>query len=291
MAKIQYKIVQPIIHPHKLNGLKRNRDRDPSSYINTIFEQKERKRQLQEMIKNEKDTNRAIHDEIVGIEKFIEDYNLKSLKNHPSLERYAKGPSDFNSFLVGLSKLNDSIVTKESYIHDEGSMHIIKDRDGSLIEFFKEGFRINHGALKKYTNPMNTIVLESLEKGIFPQYLLNDYPNGCFFSAIDHRYLPDLSKKGNRISNEDRIFDPLPLPDNGELGKGEGKIKIRFPSGSEQIIRVNHSTTIESIYCILLENLGITGFDLYKTTSSEKLDHQSTVLDYRLFPRGMLYMK
>lgn len=246
--------------------------------------------ELRKKINSEKLKRIALEKQISEMKEFIEEYGLKDfVQNNPDCIEFLDGVKDLNEFTTQIAKLNNQVFGKSKRFYKEGNAIKTKDDTPIILELLHKGFKVNDGPFRKYSNPLNAKFLATLNKGIYAPELYDYGEEMRVIEVVSSINLPDtFISSGRKIKSQDddNVFEPLPDPN--PIGDGPGTIKLRFPSGAEQIIKVTKETTIREIISLLNSTIGFTNYSLTTTMSNTLLDEDVCINDIHLYPRGIL---
>ena len=252
--------------------------------------------ELRRSIIKEKSYGAELEQKISEIEQFIKEYGLYNYRdNHPECLQFINGVSDINKFRTQITLLNDKVHVHPQKLQlqqNGANIRRVIDVKPMKLELLANGFAINgdYENIRKYSNPLNAHFLYLLSVGTFPDEIRSEFPEGIRIDLVDSTKLPDQTAPGKKINSEsERALEPLTSPE--PLGEGNGMIKIRLPSGNEQLVRVKRDTKICEILELLDSTIGFAGYELFSTFSNDVIPQQTTIDDMKLFPKGMLNAK
>lgn len=249
--------------------------------------------ELRKKISNEKLKRIALEKQVNEMKDFINEYGLRNFtEKNPDCIEFLEGVKDIEAFTTQIQKLNAQVFGKSKKYYQDGNITKVADDDVITIELLSKGFIINDGQFRKYSNPLNAKLLSTLNKGQYSPELYEFGNEMKEIKLIDSTNLPDTYlASGRRIGGPENENVMESIPTSEPIGRGSGTIKLRFPSGAEQIIKVEKETTIGEIYALLSATLGFSSYYLSTAVSNDQLDLDKTVGELVLFPRGILLAK
>ena len=150
-----------------------------------------------------------------------------------------------------------------------------------------DGFTVNNGPFRPYDDKNNGMFFQDIIDGYFPGEFKNQYPDGVKFSVDDQRSLDIFAGTPRRLLESARSSRLEKL--NDELGEGDGKLKVKFPDGSDCIVNTQGEYKIRQIRRIIMNNFQIDDdFELISPPSPEFLNDDHSLLSLGLYPRGII---
>ncbi|CAH8451823.1 unnamed protein product [Dicrocoelium dendriticum] len=138
-----------------------------------------------------------------------------------------------------------------------------------LVKMWRDGFSLDNGPLRAYTDPSSFSFLDDIRSGRVPQELVRSGQGGLINVLLeDHHHeewhapppkVVPFSGKGNVLGHPvPRLVSELapaqisevisPLPDvQVDSSKPVTQLQIRLPDGGRLLVRLNHSHTISDI--------------------------------------------
>ncbi|XP_053323210.1 UBX domain-containing protein 2B [Spea bombifrons] len=233
---------------------------------------------------------------------------FKGAKEHGAIpaEEASKAYEDFvrpKSFTGGGYKLGDSSKMPSKYIFDDELFERRQDVQ-VLLKLWRNGFSLDDGELRSYTDPVNAQFLESVKRGEIPVELKR-MVHGCQISLDmedhqDQEYVkprlkfkafsgegqklgsltPEIISTPSSPEEENKTF----LNRDVELDEHEPttKIQIRLADGSRLVQRFNLSHRIMDVRQFIMQSrpdVAQTDFTLVTTFPSTELSDESQTLE------------
>ncbi|XP_073487764.1 UBX domain-containing protein 2B isoform X2 [Aquarana catesbeiana] len=234
---------------------------------------------------------------------------FKEAKEHGALtaeevsKSLEKNVLQAKSFTGGGYKLGDSAIKRSEYIHDDELFPRGPDVQ-ILLKLWSNGFSLDDGELRSYTDPVNAQVLESIKKGEIPAELQHLVHSGqVSLDMEDHQdqeYIkPRLkfkafSGEGKKLGSlTPEIISTPSSPEeehkpflNSEIELDEHvpttKIQIRLADGTRLIQRFNLSHRIMDVRQFITQSrseFAHTDFTLVTTFPNTELTDENQTLE------------
>ncbi|XP_029447198.1 UBX domain-containing protein 2B isoform X6 [Rhinatrema bivittatum] len=143
--------------------------------------------------------------------------------------RYSDDMNKAKSFSGGGYKLGDSSQSRSEYIYGEHHLEFTQDVQ-IVLKLWRNGFSLDDGELRSYTDPRNTQFLESIKKGLTPE-------------IVSTPSSPEEEHKS--FLNAEVVVDEL-VPTT--------KIQIRLADGSRLIQRFNLTHRIMDVRHFIIDS-------------------------------------
>lgn len=243
--------------------------------------------ELKKQLLLEKSKNAELESKIEEINEFIREYELDKLDTITNqLTDFIDGVKDIDGFRSSIEQLN-SMTSDGKTIENCGSINIVSDIKPLELCLESDGFTINGGTLRRYSNPLNALFLKCLNDKTLPTEIKEYFPKNTRIKLID-KTNKFTGKSHYTAPNDTNVFEPLTSPD--PIGEGDGMLKIRFNSGSEQLIKVNNDTILSSVLQLLHDTIGFHGYCL-QSPVNKQISLSISVEDAGLYPKGILLAK
>nr|XP_018908374.1 PREDICTED: NSFL1 cofactor p47-like [Bemisia tabaci] len=175
------------------------------------------------------------------------------------------------------------------------------------LKLWREGFSIDDGPIREYTNPENQDFLDAIKRGEVPQELVRNARGGEFhLNMEDHRFEDYVAPKpkvkafageghvlGNpspavvgttkvldekdRLANENQAKQTIPVDESSPTTS----IQIRLADGTRLVARLNHSHTVGDVrryITVARPHYEIQNFTLMTTFPSKELSDPSQTI-------------
>jgi hypothetical protein len=249
---------------------------------------------LQQRISEEQRQNEWLGRQISEMTDFLEDYGLHWVGGPgPQFATFPHGPVDMGLFNQRISDLNNLADSIHKTLVEKKGVTAIQDPPKQRLVLFDKGFTINDGELRPYADPKNGIFIQDIIDGFFPGEFQKRFPNGIKLSVEDRRDSDIFRGPARRLIETARgLRAEKPKEEvEEELGKGDGRIKIRLPAGGELVVNTEKGTKIRQIRRFVQRNLEMSDFELCAPPSVAPLDDAATVDSLKLYPRGIMSVK
>ena len=178
--------IPKILKPNLTKSIKNNNNNLNNLYI----DQKNILKDLKEELSLEKIKKEQLKLKIQEINQFIEEYNLKEMKNlQNSLSNYFFGPPNFENFKTNIDILNNNFYQNEIILQKNGNIMKIIDKKPLKLILYSNGFILDSNEFRFYYNPLDALIIQSFDNKIFPFELTKKYPNGIKIEIIDKSML------------------------------------------------------------------------------------------------------
>jgi hypothetical protein len=214
--------------------------------------------------------NGLLLEKITDMTNFLADYGLYWRGGAgPQFSAFPDGPRDMGAFQRRIRELNALA----------GSAPVFR------LAFHDEGFTVNDGELRKYGDPASGSFLRDIVDGFFPSEFRAKFPNGIKFQ-VDDRRTGELFQGRCR-----RLEDSAEAEKEENLGKGDGKLKVRMLEGGDLLLRIEPGTKVRAVRRIVQRKAGLEEFELSSPPSTLNLDDNATMASIGLYPRGVIAVK
>jgi hypothetical protein len=149
------------------------------------------------------------------------------------------------------------------------------------LTLHNEGFTVNDGALRKYSEPESGFFIQDIVDGFFPGEFRAKYPMGVKLEVNDRRNRDLFQGSARRLVEASKAV----------LGKGDGKLKVRVPDGSDMLVMIEPTTKVRQIRRIVQHQCRLDGFEFASPPSALDLDDNAKMSDLGLYPRGLIVVK
>ena len=248
--------------------------------------------ELRKLIITEKSKRAQLEQKLSEMEEFIREYGLLNFKqNHKAAMKFLNGVPDIDQFRTQIDILNSKVKVHPKTLQQSHFDRICRvvDVKPIKIELLKTGFYYDgEDSIRKYSNPLNAYFLYLLSVGQYPQQIKEQFPDGIKIKLVDSTAVPDLSSESFKTigSSSNSLLEPLPSP--YPLGEGDGTLKVKLPSGNEQIVRIQSSTTVKEILDLLESSIGFAGYRLFSPFSNVPISDEKDMKELNIYPKGLL---
>ena len=190
------------------------------------------------------------------------------------------------------NQANDDFKEIERFVHSERNQQTTGGRETKtvMITMYRNGFTLDNGTFRPYTDPQNKEFIESVKQGYIPQELeqyaqtsnvavdVTDHTNDMFKeSDVKPKPQPSFvgagkklceTKEGIKVTWEGKQFDAA-----GE----KARVKVRFHDGKSKIIMMNTTWTVKDVYAEVKKESGIDTFRLIAMPNKEVEPSDKTV--------------
>lgn len=267
----------PIDYPKKIEQLQKTAD-ERLQMINHLNEQ----------IDSQKKDRSALEKQITEMKQFLADYGFQWVGGPaPAFGSFPNGPIDMTVFMQRVDDLN-KLADSNQHFSDTKGIKTFQHAKVMQLVLKNNGFTINNGPLRPYTENNNGMFFQDIMDGYFPGEFKKEYPDGIKFSVDDQRSLDLFSGTPRRLLESSRSSRSEKDTDD-QLGEGDGKLKVKFPDGSECIVNTLGNQKVRQIRRIIVNNFQIDDdFELCSPPSNSFLNDNHTLASLNLYPRGIV---
>lgn len=266
----------PIDYPKKIEQLQKTAD-ERLQMINHLNEQ----------IDSQKKDRAALEKQISEMKQFLADYGFQWVGGPaPAFGSFPNGPIDMTVFMQRVEDLN-KLADSNQHITDSKGIKSFQHAKIMNLVLKNNGFTVNNGPLRPYTENNNGMFFQDIMDGYFPGEFKKEYPDGIKFSVDDQRSLDLFSGTPRRLLESAR--SSRSEKDDDQLGEGDGKLKVKFPDGSECIVNTLGNQKVRQIRRLIVNNFEIDDdFELCSPPSTNYLKDDHTLASLNLYPRGIV---
>ena len=242
---------------------------------------------LEAQINSQKKDSAALEKQIKEMKQFLADYGFHWVGGPaPVFGSFPNGPIDMVAFMKRIEGLNE-LVDSNRKLTDVNGIKKFKEPKMIKLVLLNDGFTVNNGPLRLYSEKDNGMFIQDIVDGYFPGEFKAENPDGVKFTVDDQRSL-DIFKGTPRRLLESARSQRIDKDDE-ELGEGDGKLKVKFPDGTDSVINTNSEHKIRQIRRIITNNFHIDDdFELCSPPSTEFLNDEMTLQSLGLYPRGII---
>ncbi|TGZ73634.1 hypothetical protein CRM22_001374 [Opisthorchis felineus] len=186
-----------------------------------------------------------------------------------------------------------------------------------IVKMWREGFSLDNGPLRSYTDPDSRTFLEDIKSGKVPQELIRSANGGLVNVFLeDHHHeswrappapkVVPFSGKGNMLGHpvpklvsvtpdcqQSTVSSSSPPPGpTVDDSQPVTQLQVRLPDGGRLVIRLNHSHTVQDVRLAIISqrpNLAACPFVLMTTFPSRELsDGSQTIKEANLLNSALL---
>lgn len=168
-------------------------------------------------------------------------------------------------------KLGDTSLPLERYPDNNPPASRLPQKVTREITFWRQGFTVGDGPLRRYDDPENEHVLQELKHGRVPVSVLGvEFGQDVDVSVIkknDEDYVPPKRKLGGFLGHGQRLGSPVPGEGSAtpepepqvapaekpkpDLGTGDTAVQIRFANGKKTTHKFNASDSVAEVYAFV----------------------------------------
>lgn len=254
-----------------------------------IHEQNDQLAQLQTEIIDLRLKNSELERQVEEMTDFLADYGLQWVGGPaPKDMSYDKGPQDMETFLARISELNRLAERAGGSIESNGHCGKFAPARSIKIELLSDGFTLDGGPLRLYTQPLSAAFFRDIMDGYFPSEFKTDYPEGIVLMVEDKRTV-DFTGRCRRLI--DTPISEIRKSDSrvsARSPEGDGIIRIRIPGQPAGSISVDSSTKIRAIRREAKRLVGGDSFEVCDAITGKPFDDDATVKELGLYPKGIV---
>lgn len=241
---------------------------------------------LKEQIESQKKDRTALEKQIGEMKQFLADYGFQWVGGPaPAFGSFPNGPIDMSVFMQRVEDLNKLADSNQHITDSKGIKGYHNTKTMNLI-LKNNGFIVNNGPLRPYSENNNGMFFQDIMDGYFPGEFKKEYPDGVKFSVDDQRSLDLFSGTPRRLLESARSSRS---EKDDQLGEGDGKLKIKFPDGSDLVVNTLGNQKIRQIRRLIVNNFEIDDeFELCSPPSNNYLNDNHTLASLNLYPRGIV---
>jgi hypothetical protein len=246
---------------------------------------------LRQRIAEEQRQNKWLGQQVFEMTEFLEDYGLHWVGGPgPQFATFPHGPVDMNLFNQRITDLNNLADSIHKALVAKGGVTAIQHPPRIRLVLLDKGFTLNESELRPYADPKNGIFIQDIIDGFFPGEFQKKYRNGIKLAVEDRRNSDIFHGEARRVMETTRRAVEVEDEDE-ELGKGDGRIKIRSPTGGEIMVNTERTTRVRQIRRYVQGKAEMTDFELCSPPSVVALDDAATMESLGLYPRGIMIVK
>jgi uncharacterized coiled-coil protein SlyX len=242
---------------------------------------------LHDQIARHRRENDQLLKQITEMTDFLADYGLYWRGGPgPQLGSFPRGPLDIARFeqrIADLNRLADSIPAA---LATDGGVTTIARPPVFRLTLLSDGFTLNDGALRPYSEAASGLFLQDIVDGFFPGEFKADFPNGVKFTLEDRRAPDRFRGPARRIAGSARAER-----DDRPLGRGDGKVKIRMPNAREVIVAIEKAAKVRQLRRVVQAQFGVDDFELTAPPAAVDLDDDITMDAAGLYPNGVVMVR
>lgn len=278
-----------------LNGVKKSsskpkmEDSEASKRINSLEKiSNVRDKQIADLnahIIAQKKENENLRQRITEMTQFLADYGLHWVGGpRPEYAAFPNGPLDMNLFNQRINDLSKAAENaKENTIRPNG-MPIFDKKHCIHLDLLDKGFTLNGSPIRLYEDEKSGQFFQDIYDGFFPAEFKADHPAGVKIIMTDKRN-PEAFKGSARKLLESSRGSREPE----EIGEGDGKLKIKLPTGPDAMINIESMTKVRQLRRLLKSKFQLDdNFELCIPPSTKPIDDNATMESLNLYPRGIL---
>jgi uncharacterized coiled-coil protein SlyX len=243
---------------------------------------------LSDQISRHHRKNEQLLKQITEMTDFLADYGLYWRGGPgPQFASFPDGPLDMGRFeqrIADLNKLADSVPAA---LATDGGVTTIAHTPVFRLTLLNDGFTLNEGPLRPYSDPASGLFIQDIVDGFFPGEFKANFPNGVKFTLDDRRAVDRFHGPARRLVESARRE---PEPD-GPLGHGDGKVKIRMPNTREVMVAIEKGTKVRQLRRIVQAQFGVEEFELTAPPAAADLDDDMTMAAAGLYPKGLVMVR
>lgn len=248
--------------------------------------------ELQQLLSDEQDKTARYSQQIDEMTDFLADYGLTWVGGEAPTPKsvFPRGPTDMQLFERKIQELNDMAESGVSFTKESGVTKV--SEKAIKIRLKEDGFCLDDGELRPYSNPLSSDFFQDIMDGFFPLEFKDKYPEGVRLVVEDLRTNNLFKGKARKLSEslrrEERTSKPIDW--SQELGDGPGRLKVKVSTGGELLVRTTKEDVIGHIRELIIAHCGFEKFDLVVPPSTQPVSDDKTVGDLALFPRGLVLL-
>ncbi|OHT05499.1 hypothetical protein TRFO_26771 [Tritrichomonas foetus] len=243
--------------------------------------------ELNEQITSQRKDSDALFKQITEMKQFLADYGFQWVGGPaPVFGSFPNGPIDMTVFMQRVEDLN-KLADSNKKISDKNGVKGLHQVKIMKLVLLNDGFTVNNGPLRIYTENNNGMFIQDIMDGYFPGEFKGEFPDGVKFSVDDQRSLDIFKGTPRRLLESARSLRLDKEED--EIGEGDGKLKVKFPDGNVTVINTKGENKVRQIRRLIVNNFVINDrFELCSLPSTEFLKDEATLESLGLYPRGIV---
>jgi hypothetical protein len=234
----------------------------------------------------EKAKNMELQQQIEEMTQFLADYGLTWVGG-PRPDFKGSSGLDYNLFMQKVTGLNALVANRRLEFAQSGNVATVKPPPSVEIALLETGFTLDGGDLRPYDAPVNSIFIQDILDGYFPEEFRADYPEGVRLTVADRR--GKFKGPSRRIDDRTNCLEMLPPPT--DIGVGDGRLKLRVPALPDVTIKVAKTLRIGELMQLIEETFDIREFNVCSPMSAEVYHPDATVQAVGLYPRGFALVR